>query len=1118
MKHLKLFLALLALVGVNLTASAQTDVTSQYIANPSFESDEAASSLTGGSTQNTPTEWSVTSSSGTSNTQWGTANASTTIQGYATSFAPSEGSNYFYLRCNWQSGTTLSLAQTTSELSTGVYLISFDAVTYSSNGTQPTYTFKVNDGTNDLVSGTMTANKTNWSNYSYGFTLTSASAVTITAAMKPGAAASGKHDWMLIDNVKLLYFENEEALENYYNNNLIEQNGLTDASATNGLLTSFVVNGTFDSNVNGWSRTGGYQNNQTANNQAGDFTGNFYENWNGTAKVNKMYQTINNIPNGTYKLKIAAFVNTLADPNESQYVFANSDKTYLTTGDPTFYEVWTVVTGNTVEIGLEQTTATANWMGIDNVSLTYYGAGDVISQAQAGAHKTDWDAALAAAQAAVANTDYENVTGEELTNLNAEIAKTEPTTAEGYDAATAALNAATKAFTEAKSSYDAFVAEKAYAESLGMTVSTESPSSAEKAVLGTNAIKVEEYTYVTENFPQDFSDVYLATPTTNTFDALTAQHWSGESRSYFDFWNGSSADRELTYVITLPAGRYIIKAAGRGQANTASSVTISDGTTTIPFFMKGDTGLGINKAGVASFDPDDEAGFANNNAGRGWEWRYLLMELDEEKEVTLSLKGHVNNSWIGACDFALLTTEDNTSINKAAYEAALANANAALENTDYAVVTGEERTNLSAEVVKEEPTTASGYDEATEALTAATAAFTAAKVSYDALITAKAIAAAEEEDYPYASAEKKTAFVNAVEAANGTITNAEDAATKAATLTMAQRTWVESNAKAEGIIDFEVVDYTNKIENARAQQGDQNAIVPGQAWGWTKNIERKSAEKPTYADGSTLNYLDGGNWNGSSWDIAVTQKISGIPAGKYLLSVTARAETDLTTFELLANGETAALKHISADVNTGTFGRGYNDGFVLFEVADANDEVTIGVRGVANTEHQWMSFTNFRLVKIAELDPVSITIKVGRQYTAFSTNKALDFTGTGLTAQIVTSAKGATQNVTKVPANTGIIVGLAEPATEATTIQVPVYTGEELDDVEANMLVAVVDGATIIQPADYTTYVFGKKNGKEAFYKIPAAGIEIPANNAYYCIVLAKKFIWVFLYNIMEKP
>ena len=184
------------------------------------------------------------------------------------------------------------------------------------------------------------------------------------------------------------------------------ENKLTAASATNPMETSFVVNGTFDNGISPWQRTGSFQNNKTANNQEGDFTGNFYENWHGSAQANKMYQTINNIPNGTYKLKIAAFVNNLADPNESQFVFANDDKVFLTTGAPTFYEVWTVVTANAVEVGLNQTEAVANWMGIDNVSLTYYGKGDVIDAAKAGAHKADWDLAVKEAKEALASNDY----------------------------------------------------------------------------------------------------------------------------------------------------------------------------------------------------------------------------------------------------------------------------------------------------------------------------------------------------------------------------------------------------------------------------------------------------------------------------------------------------------------------------------------------------------------------------------------------------------------------------------------------------------------------------------------------------------------------------------------
>ena len=149
------------------------------------------------------------------------------------------------------------------------------------------------------------------------------------------------------------------------------------ASFENPVVTNFVVNGTFDTNgvIAPWKSTTGAQNQTTANNQTGDFTGNFFENWNPSPYTGKMYQTIENIPNGVYTLKIAAFVSNFAgEGQQSQYVYANDNKTYLTKGEPTAYEVpLFVVTDNKVEVGFEQTEAVNGWSGIDNVSLVYYG-------------------------------------------------------------------------------------------------------------------------------------------------------------------------------------------------------------------------------------------------------------------------------------------------------------------------------------------------------------------------------------------------------------------------------------------------------------------------------------------------------------------------------------------------------------------------------------------------------------------------------------------------------------------------------------------------------------------------------------------------------------------------
>jgi len=150
------------------------------------------------------------------------------------------------------------------------------------------------------------------------------------------------------------------------------------ASKDNPIETNFVVNGTFDTNgvIAPWKSTTGAQNQTTANNQHGAFgveNSFFFENWNPNPFTGKMYQEIEDIPNGLYTLKICAFVNTF--DATAQYVYANTDQTPLTTGEPTAYEVQTNVTTNTIEIGLEQIVAVANWMGVDNVSLIYKGDG-----------------------------------------------------------------------------------------------------------------------------------------------------------------------------------------------------------------------------------------------------------------------------------------------------------------------------------------------------------------------------------------------------------------------------------------------------------------------------------------------------------------------------------------------------------------------------------------------------------------------------------------------------------------------------------------------------------------------------------------------------------------------
>ena len=156
----------------------------------------------------------------------------------------------------------------------------------------------------------------------------------------------------------------------------VNTNAVAGATVAAPVVTNFVVNGTFDTNgvVTPWKTTTGAQNQTTATNQTGAFTGNFFENWNPSNYTGKIYQVIENIPNGLYELSICAFASVY--DGTAQYVYANADQVALVAGAPTAYTVRTTVTDNKIEVGLEQTAAVNNWMGIDNVSLKYFGEVD----------------------------------------------------------------------------------------------------------------------------------------------------------------------------------------------------------------------------------------------------------------------------------------------------------------------------------------------------------------------------------------------------------------------------------------------------------------------------------------------------------------------------------------------------------------------------------------------------------------------------------------------------------------------------------------------------------------------------------------------------------------------
>lgn len=127
-----------------------------------------------------------------------------------------------------------------------------------------------------------------------------------------------------------------------------------------------------------------------------------------------------------------------------------------------------------------------------------------------------------------------------------------------------------------------------------------------------------------------------------------------------------------------------------------------------------------------------------------------------------------------------------------------------------------------------------------------------------------------------------------------------------------------------------------------------------------------------------------------------------------------------------------------------------------------------------------------------ESDVMVIEIKNGFTATTFSCNKALDFTNADVTAQIITDEVGTTQTVRVVPAETGLYI-TGEPGIH----EIPVADASaETDNVDSNKLKAVMEASQFATQNSVTFYAFGKQKGKEAFYKIPTSGYNVPAGKA----------------------
>lgn len=582
---------LLAIGGGSAVAQTWEDYTSK-ITNPSFEADEAKGDLTSG--WNSTKGWTITPSSAPKTSQLGIANANTKLSGIGSTFKPSAGDKFFYLRCNWQKTTEFKVSQTisnTKNLPVGTYKLTCKVANFSSAPSATNYRLSLGDGTN-TATNKFSYNEKKWGEWSIIFYKSDASKdLTIEAYMNPNADGRDHHYCMLLDDFKLEYLSDDELAKASSENPL----GLTAA-----ISNSTIYNPTQTSLPKGWSENRKAAGNNNRTEKTGDSQ---LEGWSGDNLNVKYYQTLTNLPTGKYVLK--AKVHDSNEKGAVLYATSGTDKQTVKMGKDYAVlatPVVSVINGN-LEIGIDAPNLGGTWMTGDDFTLSYVGL-------DLSALETAFSSKKAEAEALLGNADYKNITGDEKTELESAKNQNPEETKNALEAAINKLESAISAFTSAQPKYQALVDAKtlvqeelAYASKDKYTEFTTSKeataTSAADAETKANAIIAARRAYVESNGMAEGvvgAEDYTSKVTNPNFtdgingwnqsqdkngSAKDGETWTNvngtKGGKYYDYWNGSANNQRVSQeVANLTPGKYIVTVKARAQQGFWMSLRIND--------------------------------------------------------------------------------------------------------------------------------------------------------------------------------------------------------------------------------------------------------------------------------------------------------------------------------------------------------------------------------------------------------------------------------------------------------------------------------------------------------------------------------------------------------------
>ena len=673
-------LALCTCLGV---AQAQTDVTGEYLVNPSFETLKAADGTTNVAAKTELTNglygWEIPDLNGADyRNREVDSEASGNSSGFGTAVKPSDGTYYYFNRKGWANVDSELKTTTSQALPAGNYyvVIDYKAADFANNNSttnaQTGIGIKVNDESGNLLGELPTLERSfsvvqkegnlsssnfadsDWDKIGMTFTVETPAKVTF-AIQQHMTGANGRSD-IIYDNMKLYKIENlaDEGMD---------VSGLI-ANYNNYAFAGWAIEGGNTFQVNTWSTEG--------NTDGSGMTTPFIEDWVGrgtNAADADISYTLSGLIPGVYE--VSGLIRVLNEAGGATpagaTLYANEGTTNACAGTActngvfgTYTVKGTVTADGTLKFGIEVKDANFNWVSFKNFTLKYLGeAGTDELKAALNAQLTEAQTYVEASPAAVKDMLDKAITAGEAAASGDDT--------EAINAAIEALGNAIEVAKVAIPAVEALEAELPNAQ-IFMDVTAyqdliENGTDPDAFANAPQNLYADEYAQMVKLNSMSIEDI---SEWGGDMIMNKSQHWNGNGEAQyaeqtFEQWRNGNWYVYKETSVTLPAGKYVLTATGRASAQ--ATLTMSAAGKTVTFPQKGDTGYGVETDGTANLTADGT--YANNGVGRGWEYRYCAFELDAEQEVTIRIEGSAveKQQWVSISDVALYSVETEVSLH-----------------------------------------------------------------------------------------------------------------------------------------------------------------------------------------------------------------------------------------------------------------------------------------------------------------------------------------------------------------------------------------------------------------------------------------------------------------------